>query len=149
MISRRHLITLVAASAAVAAPAALAALPGSATYQGTTSEGKAVSLKLTGDGTRIKRMRINYHVACDNGGAADTYTDIRGAQIHKNHGFSVSGTYTGSTDGSKNKFGVSGKVWNKTAHGKFSLSATGKSSGGGGKLHCKTGKLTWSATRQK
>jgi hypothetical protein len=149
MISRRYLISLVAASLAVAAPAALAALPGGAKYAGTTSDGKAVSLKLTGDGTHIKRMRIYYHVTCDNGGATDTYTDIRGAQIHKNHGFSVSGTYTGSHDGSKNKFSVSGKVWNKTAHGKFSLSATGKPSGGGGKLHCKTGKLTWSAKRQK
>ena len=149
MISRRHLIPLMAASAAVAAPAALAALPGGAKYAGTTSDGNAVSIKLTGDGTRIKRMRINYHVSCDNGGGTDTYTDISGAQIHKNHGFSASGTYTGSSDGSKNKFNVSGKVWNKTAHGKFSLTATGKPSGGGGKLHCKTGNLTWSAKRQK
>jgi hypothetical protein len=149
MFSRRHLIPLVAASAVAVAPAALAALPGGAKYAGTTSDGKPVSIKLTSDGKRIKRMRINYHVTCDNGGATDTYTDISGPQIHKNHAFSVSGTYTGSSDGSKNKFSVSGKVWNKTAHGKFSLTATGKPSGAGGKLHCKTGKLTWSAKRQK
>src|SRR5205085_1082624 len=116
----RHVIPGVAAAVAIAAPVALA-LPGGATYTGTTSAGKAVALKLSTDGTRIKRMRINYHVTCDNGGATDTYTDIRGAQIHKNHAFSVSGTYTGSQDGSKNKFSVSGKVWNRAAHGKFSL----------------------------
>jgi hypothetical protein len=148
MNSRRHLIPLVAATAAAVAPAALAALPGGAKYAGTTSDGNAVTLKLTGDGTRIKRMRISYQLSCDNGGSGVTYTEVRGAQIHKNHGFSVSGTYTGSKDGSKNKFSVSGKVWNKTAHGKFSLNSTVKASGGG-KVKCKTGKLTWSAARQK
>jgi hypothetical protein len=145
---RRHLLPALAASLAVAAPAALAALPGGAKYAGTTSDGKAVTLRLTGDGTRVKRMRIVYSVACDNGGAATTYTDILGAKIHKNHGFSASGTYTGSTDGSKNTFHVSGTVWTKTAHGKFSLKATGKASDGS-KLTCKTDKLTWSVKRQK
>jgi hypothetical protein len=106
MNSRRHLIPLVAATAAAVAPAALAALPGGAKYAGTTSDGNAVTLKLTGDGTRIKRMRISYQLS------------------------------------------VSGKVWNKTAHGKFSLNSTVKASGGG-KVKCKTGKLTWSAARQK
>src|SRR5438045_843230 len=139
---RRQLIPLAAASVAVAAPAALAALPGSASYAGTTSDANPVTLKLSGDGTRIKRMRISYHVDCGKGRGTDTYTDIRQAQIHKNHGFSASGTYTGSKDGSKNKFSVSGKVWNKTAHGKFSLTATGTTSDGS-KLKCKTGKLTW------
>ena len=148
MNSRRHLIPVVAASLAVAAPAALAALPGGAKYTGTTSDNYPVMLKLNGDGTRIKRMRISYHVDCGKGRGTDTYTDIRGAQIHKNHGFSASGTYTGSKDGSKNKFSVSGKVWNKTAHGKFSLTATGTASDGS-KLKCKTGQLTWSAKRQK
>jgi hypothetical protein len=148
MNSRRHLIPLVAAALAAGAPAALAALPHGATYTGTTSEFGAVTLKLNGDGTRVKRMRINYRVDCDNGQHTNTYTDIRGAQIHKDHAFSASGTYTGSQDGSKNKFSVSGKVWNKSAHGKFSLTATAKMSGGK-KLRCQTDKLTWSATRQK
>ena len=148
MFSRPHLIPLVAASVAVAAPAALAALPAGAKYAGTTSDGSAVSLKLTGDGTHIKRLRIYYQLSCDDGGKGVTYTEVRGAQVHKDHGFSVSGTYTGSKDGSKNKFSVSGKVWNKTAHGKFSLHSTVKTAGGG-KVRCKTAKLTWSAKRQK
>jgi hypothetical protein len=145
MNSRRHLLPAFLACALLAAPAALATLPGGAKYAGTTSDGTAVTLKLSNDGTRVKRLRINYTVDCTNGQSTTTYTDILGPQIHKNHGFSASGTYTGSHDGSKNTFHVSGKVWAKTAHGKFSLTATGK----GKKITCKTGKLTWSATRQK
>jgi hypothetical protein len=148
MDSRRRLIPLVAAAVAVAAPAALAALPGGAKYAGTTSDGNPLTLKLNSNGTRVKRLRIHYTVECSNGQSATTYTDVLGAQIHKNHKFSASGTYTGSTDGSKNKFGVSGVVWAKTTHGKFSLKATGKTSDGK-KLTCKTGQLTWSAKRQK
>jgi|SRR5436190_1209963 len=148
MICRRHLLPVLVASLGIAAPAALAALPGGAKYGGTTSDGTAVTLKLSGDGSRVKRMRIYYTVDCSNGQSGKTYTNISGARIHKNHAFSASGTYTGSTDGSKNTFHVSGKVWTKTAHGKFSLKATGKASDGK-KLTCTTGKLTWSAKRQK
>ena len=148
MNSRRHLLPAFAACLLLAAPAALAALPGGAKYAGTTSDGSAVTLKLSGDGTRVKRMRIHYVVNCSNGQSAKTYTDILGAQINKSHGFSASGTYTGSHDGSKNSFHVSGKVWTKTAHGRFSLKATGKGSNGK-RLTCKTGELTWSAKRQK
>jgi hypothetical protein len=145
---RRHLFPAIAASLLLAAPAAVASLPGGGKYVGTTSDGNAVTLKLSSDGKRVKRMRIHYTVDCNNGQSATTYTDILGAQIHKNHGFSATGTYTGSSDGSKNSFHVSGKVWTKTAHGKFALKATGKGQGGK-KLTCKTGQLTWSAKRQK
>src|SRR5436190_13788391 len=108
MICRRHPLPVLVASLGIAAPAALAALPGGAKYVGTTSDGNAVTLKLSGDGSRVKRMRIHYTVDCDNGQSATTYTDILGAKIH-NNGFSASGTYTGSMDGSKNTFHVSGK----------------------------------------
>jgi hypothetical protein len=145
---RRHLVPAFLVSALVTAPAALAALPGGAKYAGTTSDGNAVTLKLSSDGKRVKRMRISYTVECSNGQSGTTYTEVLHAQIHKNHKFGASGTYTGSTDGSKNKFSVSGVVWAKTAHGKFSLTATGKGTDGK-KLTCKTGKLTWSAKLQK
>ena len=56
--------------------------------------------------------------------------------------------YTGTADGSKNRFHVSGKLSAGKAHGKFSLKATGRASDGT-KLSCKTGKLSWSAQRQK
>jgi hypothetical protein len=147
MIPRRHLLPLLVASLSIAAPAALAALPGSAKYTGTTSDGNAVTVKLSADGSHVKRIRVSYQVNCDNGQSGKTYTDILGAKIRKNHSFSASGTYTGSKDGSKNTFHVSGKVWTNTAHGTFSLKATGKQAGGG-KLTCTTGKLTWSAKRQ-
>ena len=37
-------------------------------------------------------VRIHYVVTCNNGQSTTTYTDVLGAQIHKNHGFSASGT---------------------------------------------------------
>src|SRR4051812_35528887 len=110
---RRHLLPALAACVLLAAPAALGALPGGAKYAGTTSDAQAVTLKLSGDGTRVKRMRIHYAVDCTNGQSATTYTDILGARINKSHGFSAAGTYTGSQDHSKNTFHVSGKVWTK------------------------------------
>src|SRR5436190_1359482 len=50
MDSRRHLLPAIAASLLLAAPAAVAALPGGAKYVGTTSDGNAVALKLSGQG---------------------------------------------------------------------------------------------------
>ena len=145
---RRHVIAAALAALAIAAPAALAALPGGARYAGTTSDGSAVTLKLSGNGKSVKRMRIHYDLSCTKGRSAHSYTDILGLHIRKDRTFSASGTYTGTQDGSKNTYHVSGKVSASKAHGKFSLKATGKASDGT-KLSCKTGSLTWSAKRQK
>ena len=119
------------------------ALPGGARYLGKTDTGRAVSVRLNGDASRVKRMRIHYDVTCDNGHAAQTYTDILNPRVHKDGTFKASGTYTGSGDGSKNDFKVAGKITSKKATGTFSLTATTST------VHCKTGKLTWTANRAK
>ena len=146
MSKRRHTIPIALAALALAAPAALA-LPGKAKYAGTTSDGSAVTVRLSSDAKSVKRMRIHYGLKCSDGRTGDSYTDIVGARVRKDRSFSVSATYTGSKDGSKNKFQVSGKLSASKAHGKFSLTSTSKS--GKKKLTCKTGQLTWSAKRQK
>src|SRR3954467_5850212 len=127
---RRHLIPAAIAALALTAPVALAALPGGAKYAGTTSDGSAVTLKLASDGKRVKRMRIHYDLSCNDGRSAHTYTDILGPHVHKDRSFTASGSYTGTQDGSKNTFHVSGKLSAAKAHGKFSLKARGRASDG-------------------
>jgi hypothetical protein len=146
---RTHPVVVALVALLVAAPVALAAvLPGRAKYVGKTSDHNAVTLKLNGKASRITRMRIHYTVDCNDGRSGTTYTDILGARVRGDHSFSASGTYTGSGDGSQNRFKASGKLGPNKAHGKFSLKATGKTSNGS-TLSCKTGKLTWSAKRKK
>src|SRR4051812_21273008 len=145
---RRHPIPAALAVLAIAAPAAVAALPGGGKYVGTTSDGSAVTVKLSGDAKQVKRLRIHYRVTCNDGRTGHTYTDILGPRVRKDRTFSTSGTYTGSSDGSKNTFHLSGKLSSSRAHGKFSLTSTSKAAKGK-KLTCKTGPLTWSAKRQK
>jgi hypothetical protein len=147
MASRRGVIPAALAALAFAAAPALAALPGGAKYSGTTSDGNPVVVKLTGDAKYVKRMRITYDLKCAGGGTAHSYTDVLGVRIKKDRTFSRSGTYTGSSDGSKNSFRLSGKLSATTAHGKFSLTSTVKS--GKKKIRCETGKLSWSAKRPK
>ena len=149
MNSRKHLFVAALVALFVAAPVALAAaLPGRAKYVGTTSDDNVVTLKLNGDASRIKRMRIHYTVTCDDGRQGTTYTDILGPRVRKDHTFSAKGTYTGSGDGSQNTFKVSGTLSASKASGKFFLKATGTASDGTS-LNCKTARLTWSAKRQK
>jgi hypothetical protein len=132
----------------VAVPTATAAgLHGGARYSGKTSAGEAVTLKLNGKATRVKKLRIYYTLKCNDDRMSYTYTDVFGARLRKDHGFSASGTYTGSTDGSRNSFKLSGKVRANRARGKFSLTMTRKI--GGAKLKCRSGKLSWSAKRTK
>src|SRR2546423_10213045 len=138
MDSRRHLLAATLVTVSLAAPAALAAaLPARAKYVGTTSDDNAVTIKLNGAANRVKRMRIHYKVTCDDGRSGQTYTDILGPRVRKDHTFSAKGTYTGSGDGSQNSFKVSGRVSAGKASGKFFLKATGKTSDGTA-LHCKT-----------
>jgi hypothetical protein len=135
----------IAISAAVFAllAGAASALPGGAKYLGDTDEGGAVSLRLSSDAARVKRMRIHYTVTCNDGKERKpTYTDILDARLKKDGTFSGSGSYEGSVGNDLNKFRVSGKVTRKRAHGTFSLTSTA------GSVRCKTGKLTWSTKRQ-
>jgi len=119
------------------------ALPGGARYSGETDEGGAVSVRLSSDAGRVKRMRIHYTVTCnDHMDRKPTYTDILDARVRKDGTFSGSGSYQGSVGNDLNKFKVSGKVTKRKAQGTFSLTSTA------GSVRCKTGKLTWSAKRQ-
>ena len=125
------------------------ALPGGAKYAGKTDDEQAVTLRLTSDAKRVKRMRIHYTVTCADGRSGDTYTDILNPKVRPDHTFRGSGTYKGSGDGSENAFKVTGTISKNKASGTFSLTATSDSTTQGETLRCKTGKLTWKATRQR
>jgi hypothetical protein len=136
-------IALSAAAFAVSAGVA-SALPGGAKYLGTTGDGGAVTLRLSGDAAYVKRMRIHYTVTCNDGqDRKPTYTDILDARLKSGGKFSGSGSYKGSIGKDTNDFKVAGKVTARNAHGTFSLTSRA------GSVRCKTGKLTWSAKRQK
>jgi hypothetical protein len=145
-----RLTALVAAALAVVVvvPFALAAaVPGRAKYLGQTGSGGAVTLRVSGDGKTVKRMRIHYQVTCnDHQPRQPTYTDIVDAQLRRDGSFKGAGEYQGSVVKDTNRFKVAGKLTTRGASGTFSLTAT---STDGSNVQCKTGKLTWSATRQK
>ena len=135
----------IALSAAVFAllAGAAEALPGGARYSGDTDENGAVTVRLSSDASRVKRMRIHYTVICNDGkDRKPTYTDILDARLKRDGTFSGSGSYEGSEGHDLNKFKVSGKVTKRRASGTFSLTSTA------GDVRCKTGKLTWSAKRR-
>jgi hypothetical protein len=147
-----RLTALIAAAlvALVVVPFAVAAaLPGGAKYAGKSDDDHAVTLRLSGDAKRVKRLRVNYTVTCDDGQSGDTYTDILNAKVRSDHSFRASGMYTGSGDGSENVFKATGKLSARKATGTFSLTATSKPDDAGNVVKCKTGKLTWSVKRQK
>jgi hypothetical protein len=147
-IARFTALLIAALAVLVAAPlVASAALPGGASYAGKTDDGRSVTLRLTSDAKRVKKMRIRYEVTCDDGRSGTTYTDILNPRIRSDGTFKGSGTYKGSSDNSENTFHVAGKISKRRASGTFSLTAT-SDAGDGTTLHCKTGKLTWSAKRQ-
>jgi hypothetical protein len=134
-------IALSTAAFAVFAGAAIA-LPGSARYVGKTSDGSTVSVRLSGDAKRVKRIRIHYTVTCNDGKPRDpTYTDILEVRVKSDGSFKASGSYQGSLNNDTNRFKVAGKLKARKAQGTFSLTSTTSTAS------CKTGKLTWSAKR--
>jgi hypothetical protein len=149
-IARFTALLATALAVVVAVPLAVAAtLPGGAKYAGKTADGQAVTLRLTSDGKRVKRMRIHYTVTCNDGRSGDTYTDVLNPRVRSDHSFRGSGTYKGSGDGSENVFKVTGQLSARKATGTFTLTATSAQNSQGETLRCKTGKLSWSAKRQK
>jgi hypothetical protein len=148
-IARFTALLVAALAVLIAVPLQLAsALAGGAKYAGQTAAGSAVTVRLSGDGKSVKRIRISYKVTCDDGQPRDpTYTDIVGAPLRRDGSFSGSGQYQGSIVKDTNRFKVSGKLFARKGSGTFSLTATG--SGQGPKVRCKTGKLAWSVKRQK
>ena len=148
-IARFTALLVAALAVLVAAPLAVsAALTGGASYAGKTDDGRSVSLRLTSDAKRVKKMRIRYEVTCDDGRSGTTYTNILNPKIRSDRTFRGSGTYKGSSDDSENTFHVAGTISKRKASGTFSLTAT-SDAGDGTTLRCKTGKLTWSAKRKR
>jgi hypothetical protein len=135
-------------AALLASSVAIAALPGKAQYSGQTSDSSTVRLRLSSSGKRVAKMRIYYKVTCDDGRNHTTYTDILNLRLGRTGKFAGKGTYTGSGDGSKNRFKVAGAVTKKNAKGSFSLTASGTDPTTARTVNCRTAALSWSALRK-
>jgi hypothetical protein len=149
-VKNARLTALLAAALAVlvAVPIALGAtLPGGTRYEGETGDGSAVKLHLSRSGKLVAAIRVAYMVTCDNGGTGNTYTRVRNLRIGRKHGFSATGKYKGTSDGSTNTFKVAGKLSRRGAVGTFTLTSKGTDKDTGDKVVCKTGLLHWQATR--
>ena len=148
-IARFTALIVAALAVSLAVPLGVAlALQGGTKYAGKTADGHAVTLRLTSDGTRVKKMRIHYLVSCSDGRSGNTYTDILNPRVKKDGSFKGAGTYRGTGDGSDNSFHVAGTITKRKASGTFSLTAT-SAAGQGPELRCRSGRVTWSAKRQK
>jgi hypothetical protein len=131
---------------ALAAPAG-ARLPGNAHYVGETEEGFDVGVRLGETGRYVARLRINYHVTCDNGAEGTPSTTVFDVRIRRAGRFFYKGTYTGRVDGSKNRVTLRGKVTRRVAKGTFLLTATGRDERSGEKVRCRSGVISWRAER--
>ena len=118
--------------------------PKGATYAGETTGAMAVVLKMSADGQRIARLRINYVSRCSNGGETSTYTELRGVRVRERGRFSARGEYRGSGDGSRNRYSVSGTVGRRSAKGSFTLTAVSAD----GDTTCRSGLLDFRAARR-
>jgi hypothetical protein len=129
-------------------PIALAAkLPGGAKYSGKVDDGTRVRLTLSKNAGRVKQMRIDYKVSCNDGTGGKTFTVIRNPRVRADATFKGSGKYQGSVGGDTNRFKVAGKLSAKRATGTFSLTSVGSPASVQGPVRCKTGQLHWRATR--
>jgi hypothetical protein len=140
-------VAVIAAIGAVPAASAMK-LPARAKYVGKTSQGASVQLRLSHDAKRIARMRIHYKLRCDNKSTVETYTVINNPRVRAKRHFGAAGTYTGTSDKSKNKFKVTGTLTRRRAHGTFSLNSVVKRADGR-RVHCQTGDVRWHARRVK
>jgi hypothetical protein len=144
-LARITLFVAAALAVLVAVPVALGArLSGGTQYIGETARGEDVTLRLSGDARRVARLRIHYELKCSNGDSGKTYTVIMNARLRgERHTFRATGRYTGSRDGSTNRFTVEGRVSRRGARGTFSLVNTQDED-----VRCRTGKLRWRAVRR-
>jgi hypothetical protein len=143
-------IAVAALTASLALTAgAVAKLPGGARFSGKTEAGMDVALRVSRNAKSVARIRIFYHVTCDNGGEGDTYTDISNVPLSSRGRFSGKGSYVGSSDHSTNRFEIRGRVGSKRATGTFSLTAKGESQSTLTPVRCKSGDVTWTATRTR
>ena len=148
-LARLTLLVAAALAVLVTVPAAFGAkLPGGARYEGKTSDGSDVGLRLSGDSRRVARLRIHYKLSCDDGRSGKTYTVIMNARLRgKRHTFRARGSYRGSADDSRNEFSVSGRVNARGARGKFSLVNKSRANDDEPAVECTSGPLRWRASR--
>lgn len=147
-LARSTALCLAALAVLISVPVAFGAkLVGGARYSGQATGGGEVTLRLSGTGRRVARMRIHYMLRCDNGRVEKSYTDILNARIRDGGKFSSRGTYTGTRDQSLNKFTVHGVLSRRSAKGTFSLNYEGGADAKGASVTCKTGALRWHASR--
>jgi hypothetical protein len=138
----RSTVICAAAVAVIAlVPAASAVkLPGRAKYVGKTGGGESVQLRLTHDAKRVARMRIHYRIRCSDKHSEETYTVVYNVRVHNRH-FRSAGSYTGSRNGSTNRYKVVGTLSRRRASGTFRLTNVAK------RVRCHTGRLRWHARR--
>ena len=125
-------------------PAASAAPQRNAEFSDETSQVTAFEYRTSANGRRIRRLRIHYNVTCENGVTRETYTDVFDVPLRRNGRFRARGRYTGTADQSQNRFMVTGRVLRRRSSGRFTLTATAADR----ELDCRTGELTWTATRE-
>ena len=146
--TRFRAIAAVAAAALLAGAApAESSLSGDARYSGQTEEGLHVGLRLGESGRHVARLRITYHVACDNGAEGTPSTTVFDVRIRRGGRFSYKGAYRGRVDGSRNQVTLRGKVTRRVARGTFLLTATGTSEDSGETVRCRSKRVSWRAKR--
>lgn len=138
---------LVAAALLASASPAEARLPGDARYSGETEEGLHVGARLGESGRYVARLRIKYHVTCDNGAEGTPSTSVFDVRIRRSGRFSYKGTYRGRVDDSKNRVTLRGRVTRRVARGTFLLTATGTSEETGETVRCRSERVSWRAER--
>ena len=138
---------LVAAALLASATPTEARLPGDARYSGETEEGLHVGVRLGEGGRYVARVRIKYHVTCDDGAEGTPSTSVFDIRIRRRGRFSYRGTYRGRVDGSQNRVTLRGRVKRRVARGSFLLTATGKSEETGETVRCRSERVSWRAER--
>ena len=140
---------LIATAALACAAPAGARLPGGAEYAGQTEEDLGVSVRLGGSGRYIARLRIEYHLTCDNGAEGTPSTTVFDVRIRDRGRFAYKGTYRGREDGAKNRVELRGRVTRKVAKGTFELTAVGRPQGSDERVRCETELISWRAERER
>lgn len=112
---------------------------GGTRYAGHTSERLPVTLRVAAGGGRVAHMHIRYRVRCSDGARGAPFTDLSDLRIDRHGRFAFTGTYTGRTDGSKNRVELHGTISESRATGTFALSARRKS------VRCHSGRVSWHA----
>ena len=112
---------------------------GGSHYAGQTSEHLGVTLRVSGDGGYVARMRVRYRVKCADGARGTPSTSLFDLKVDSHGRFGFNGTYTGKVDKSRNRVKLHGKISARRAAGTFVLAAKRK------KVRCNSARISWHA----